>query len=502
MIGLDRPSDAVKALREPLRMGLTVMVLGAAALSMQSWLSNRHVWHSAGFVAATALAKAALVLVLVLVVAGVVVALRPKRTVQQALMAVALGNVVLGLMVSRPMLALAGAIGLALMVMARSLWWELSDTRSSRLGRLVLLSATGLVVVLFLLERPKGTLIALFTLFFLIALGGGLWGLLLLVRNAPLPSSIGPVATVYVEYARAGISPFTLMHDKRYFWNRERTAYLAYAARAGAAVVLGPGVGPAAALPSLYAEFRAESHRRGWRVGFYQVPQAMATEFGWGHGYRIGSEAIMDLDRLSLDGPAMAKLRHEVSRARRNGVSVVVLADVQVLAETRRAMRGLTEMRTHHRHFGEMGFSVGRGDDVPAVPTTVGLAHNAAGELVAYVTWLSLPAARGVSLDAMRRRVDAPGGTMDLLLYSGLEHFKGVASWASLGLAPAGGPAASSLSAFKAKFRPAWEPRYMVAERLVDWPVVATSTLLLHYPRLAQHLTGRVMAPVQWLRAA
>ena len=502
MIGKKEAGDSIRAFREPLRMGLTVMVLGAAALSLQAWLSNRHVWRTAGFVAATALTKAAIVLVLVLVVAGVLVALRPKRTVQEALMVIAIANVFLGVVTGRPVLALAGAIGFALVVIARPLWWELSDTRASRLGRFVLLAATGLVVALFLLERPKGTLIALFTLVFLIALGAGLWGLLLLVRNAPLPSSIGPLATVYEEYARAGISPFTLMHDKRYFWNREGTAFLAYAARAGAAVVLGPGVGPAAALPSLYTEFREESHRRGWRVGFYQVPQAMADEFGWGHGYRIGSEAIVDLDNLTLEGSVMAKLRYEVSRAHRNGITVAVVADDAITPQTRRAMCGLTEMRIQNRHFGEMGFSVGRSDDVPAVPTTVGLAHDAEGKLVAYATWLSLPAARGVSLDAMRRRADAPGGTMDLLLYTGLEHFKGKASWASLGLAPAGGPSACSLSAFKAKFRPAWEPRYMVAERLIDWPVVAASTLLLHYPRLAQHLTGRVIAPVKWLRAA
>jgi len=502
VIGKKEAGDSIRAFREPLRMGLTVMVLGAAALSLQAWLSNRHVWRTAGFVAATALTKAAIVLVLVLVVAGVLVALRPKRTVQEALMVIAIANVFLGVVTGRPVLALAGAIGFALVVIARPLWWELSDTRASRLGRFVLLAATGLVVALFLLERPKGTLIALFTLVFLIALGAGLWGLLLLVRNAPLPSSIGPLATVYEEYARAGISPFTLMHDKRYFWNREGTAFLAYAARAGAAVVLGPGVGPAAALPSLYTEFREESHRRGWRVGFYQVPQAMADEFGWGHGYRIGSEAIVDLDNLTLEGSVMAKLRYEVSRAHRNGITVAVVADDAITPQTRRAMCGLTEMRIQNRHFGEMGFSVGRTDDVPAVPTTVGLAHDAEGKLVAYATWLSLPAARGVSLDAMRRRADAPGGTMDLLLYTGLEHFKGKASWASLGLAPAGGPSACSLSAFKAKFRPAWEPRYMVAERLIDWPVVAASTLLLHYPRLAQHLTGRVIAPVKWLRAA
>jgi phosphatidylglycerol lysyltransferase len=502
VIGKKQASDSVRALREPLRMGLTVMVLGAAALSLQAWLSNRHVWRTAGFVAATALTKAAIVLVLVLIVAGVLVALRPKRTVQQALLVIAVGNAILGMVTNRPLLALAGAISFALIVMARSLWWELSDTRASRLGRFVLLTATGMVVALFFLDRPKGTLIALFTLVFLIALGAGLWGLMLLVRNAPLPSSIGPLATVYEEYARAGISPFTLMHDKRYFWNHEGTAYLAYAARAGAAVVLGPGVGPAAALPSLYAEFRAESHRRGWRVGFYQVPQAMANEFGWAHGYKIGSEAIVDLDWLTLEGSVMAKLRHEVSRARRNGVTVRIVPNAAVTPRIRRAMRGLTEMRVQHAHFGEMGFSVGRSDDVPAVPTTVGLAYDAQDELVAYVTWLSLPAARGVSLDAMRRRADAPGGTMDLLLYTGLEHFKGRTSWASLGLAPAAGPSADSLSAFKAKFRPTWEPRYMVAERLIDWPVVAASTLLLHYPRLAQNLTGRVIAPVKWLRAA
>src|SRR5260370_22892051 len=140
--------DSVRALREPLRMGLTVRVLGAAALSLQAWLSNRHVWRTAGFVAATALSKAAIVLVLVLVVAGTLVALRPKRTVQQALVVVALANVILGIVTGRPVLALAGAIGFALTAIARSLCRELSVTRASRLGRFSLLPATVLVAAL------------------------------------------------------------------------------------------------------------------------------------------------------------------------------------------------------------------------------------------------------------------------------------------------------------------------------------------------------------------
>ena len=483
-------------------MGLTVVVLGAAAFSVQAWTAHRHMSRSAGYAAAGALAPIGILILLALAVAGVAIALRPKRTIQQALMVVASSDTLVALSTSRPGLALAGAIGLSAVVSARSLWSELSDGRASRLGRWMLVGAAALAVSLFLYERPKGTVIILFVLLLLVAVGAGLAGLILLVRNAPLPTSMGPLAAVYQAHASSGISPFTLMHDKRHFWNFEHTAYLAYAARAGAAVVLGPGVGPKDALPSLYAEFRTESHRRGWRIGFYQVPQAIVEQFGWGHAYRIGSEALVELERLTLEGSEMAKLRHEVSRGRRNGVTITLLADADLTPETRRAMRGLTDMRLMNKRLGEMGFSVGRAEDAPGAPTTVALAHNSSGELVAFATWLWLPAARGVALDAMRRRADAPGGAMDLLLYTSLDYFKDRAGWASLGLAPAGGPSATSLSAFKAKFKPRWEPRYMVAERLIDWPAAAAATLLVHYPRLTPRLPRRVLGHVQWLHAA
>jgi phosphatidylglycerol lysyltransferase len=152
-----------------------------------------------------------------------------------------------------------------------------------------------------------------------------------------------------------------------------------------------------------------------------------------------------------------------------------------------------------------MTFSVGSREDPPRVDATIGLAIAASGDLLGYATWLWLPASRTFVLDEMHRSQHAPAGTMDLLLYSCLMGFKGTASCASLGLAPIANPTqarwlakleahvragladhGSGLSVFKAKFRPDWQPRYIVAGRAFDWPAVALAALLLHFPALHQ----------------
>jgi hypothetical protein len=155
-----------------------------------------------------------------------------------------------------------------------------------------------------------------------------------------------------------------------------------------------------------------------------------------------------------------------------------------------------------------MTFSVGCRTDQPEAPTTVGLAYDKDGMLVAYCSWLTLPATRGIVLDEIRRTANTPGGAMDLLLYSCMKQFATQATWASLGLAPVAAEPANRLSAmgdralirlgiasvsaslvsFKGKFQPRWEARYMVAERASDWPALGVATLLLHYPELEQRV--------------
>jgi lysylphosphatidylglycerol synthetase-like protein (DUF2156 family) len=385
-----------------------------------------------------------------------------------------------------------------------------------------LLGAAGIATLaLLFFDRPSGTVLLFFAALSAAAVAAAVWGLVLVVRNAPLPleSDRGPLRTIYRDHAAAGVSPFALMADKRWFWSRDRKAFLAYGLRSGVAVVLGPGVGPASSVEALYREFRTACHAGGWKLGFYQVPGDLMPTLGWGMQRQIGSEAIVDLDRLSLEGPAMAKLRHEVSRGQRNGITVQIMSRSELTAPIRDAMGTLAASWLGDHMLGEMTFSVGCRADQPEAPATVGLAYDKDGTLVAYCSWLAVPANRGVVLDEIRRTQKTPGGAMDLLLYSCMKRLALEATWASLGLAPiAAEPAnrlnalgdraltrlgiasvSASLVSFKAKFQPRWEARYMVAEKTSDWPALGVATLLLHYPELEQRVR-RFVPQLSWRR--
>jgi lysylphosphatidylglycerol synthetase-like protein (DUF2156 family) len=502
---------------------LTAMAVGTAGLALKAWIDAPHAWQPAGLAVARIVGPLIVVLLVVTVPAIVRLIDSPKRALRDVLFVISAAGIVLAIAAGNAELMMLSTVSLTTLMLAGRLWSQESDRRATVQGWSLLGAAGIAALALLFFDHPKGFLLLFFGALLVAALGAAVWGLVLVVRNAPLPleSDRGPLRAVYREHGAAGVTPFALMNDKRWFWSRDRRAFLAYGSRAGVAVVLGPGVGPAASLPALYREFRTACQSRGWKIGFYQVSDTVAHSLGWGVQRQIGSEAIVNLTKLTLDGPTMAKLRHEVSRGQRNGVTIRIISRSEVTPAIREAMGALAASWLGQHALGEMTFSVGCRADQPDAPSTIGLAYDRDGVLVAYCSWLSLPGSRGVVLDEIRRTPKTPAGAMDLLLFTCMKQFAVDASWASLGLAPvAAEPAnrrsalgeralhrlgiasvSASLVSFKAKFQPRWEPRYIVAERATDWPTLGIATLLLHYPDLDRRLQ-RVFPQVSWQRQA
>jgi lysylphosphatidylglycerol synthetase-like protein (DUF2156 family) len=502
---------------------LTAMAVGTAGLALKAWIDAPHAWQPAGLAVARIVGPLIVVLLVVTVPAIVRLIDSPKRALRDVLFVISAAGIVLAIAAGNAELMMLSTVSLTTLMLAGRLWSQESDRRATVQGWSLLGAAGIAALALLFFDHPKGFLLLFFGALLVAALGAAVWGLVLVVRNAPLPleSDRGPLRAVYREHGAAGVTPFALMNDKRWFWSRDRRAFLAYGSRAGVAVVLGPGVGPAASLPALYREFRTACQSRGWKIGFYQVSDTVAHSLGWGVQRQIGSEAIVNLSKLTLDGPTMAKLRHEVSRGQRNGVTIRIISRSEVTPAIREAMGALAASWLGQHALGEMTFSVGCRADQPDAPSTIGLAYDRDGVLVAYCSWLSLPGSRGVVLDEIRRTPKTPAGAMDLLLFTCMKQFAVDASWASLGLAPvAAEPAnrrsalgeralhrlgiasvSASLVSFKAKFQPRWEPRYIVAERATDWPTLGIATLLLHYPDLDRRLQ-RVFPQVSWQRQA
>jgi len=503
---------------DPLARALLIFTaLAAGLLSLEGWAAHHRSLQWAVAVVLGLPAPARLPIALAVAAAALYLATRPKRAFRRILVGLAVTVAWLSLGSGRPGLVAVALVDAVAALLASPLWSEESDPVSSRVGW-SLLGASLLLVApsawLLLSASRAHHPAPLFAIPLSLALVAALSGLAVLDRHPPLPARLDRdgARRLYRDRARSGVAPFALMRDKSQFWSAGRDAFLAFGCRTGVALALGPPIGPAGPVERIGAEFRAACRRFGWRPAWYQVSEADAAALPGCSRLPVGREAILDVARFTLDGRPMANLRHQVTKACRLGVSVVVREAADVPAAVRSAMRALADELAERSPLGEMAFSVGRRDDPADVERTVALAFAGGGGLAGYVTWLWLPAAGAVVLDEVKRAPAAPAGTVELLIARSLEAFSGRAGEASLGLAPIAGAGTAlaaralrtvlglravspGLLAFKAKFRPRWEPRYLVVERLVDVPAVLLALLLLHHPELLSRARVRAAAP-------
>ncbi|MGE0815398.1 MAG: bifunctional lysylphosphatidylglycerol flippase/synthetase MprF [Vicinamibacterales bacterium] len=303
--------------------------------------------------------------------------------------------------------------------------------------------------------------------------------------DEPTPSDLDDAAAAI---ARDGSTAANLvfLRDKGLLFDPARQAFVMYGVQGRTWVAMGGPVGAASATPGLIRQFVERADAWGAVPVFYEIgPEDMHRYADAGLTFvKLGEEAKVDLTTFTTEGGRGAKFRQAVRRLERDGGTFRVVP-VEAVPALMPQLRDVSNDWLRAKAGAEKGFSLGFFDEAYLARFPVAVVERD-GRVQAFCNlWPGTPGGE-LSLDLMRYASDAPKGVMDALLVHvmlwGRDH--GYRTFA-LGMAPLAGVepapvpsiwqrlaslaykhgervyAFQGLRAFKQKFDPVWEPRYL-----------------------------------------
>ncbi|MEU3837535.1 phosphatidylglycerol lysyltransferase domain-containing protein [Streptomyces microflavus] len=303
---------------------------------------------------------------------------------------------------------------------------------------------------------------------------------------------------------RDSLGYFALRREKSAVWSPTGKAAVVYRVVGGVSLASGDPIGDPEAWPGAIEPWLAEARKHGWIPAVMGASEEAGTVYAR-HGMdalELGDEAIVETADFTLDGRAMRGVRQAYNRVKRAGYEVTIRRHADIPeAEMAELVRRADDWRDGET---ERGFSMalGRLGD-PADGQCVMLeCRNAAGNeagapgelraVLSFVPW----GPHGLSLDLMRRDREAENGLMEFMVIQLLQRsgeigitqvslnfamFRSVFERGSrLGAGPVLRLWRALLSFFSrwwqieslyranAKYRPIWEPRFMLFEKSAD----------------------------------
>jgi phosphatidylglycerol lysyltransferase len=277
--------------------------------------------------------------------------------------------------------------------------------------------------------------------------------------------------------------------DKSVMFSEDERAFIMYAVQGRSQIALFGAIGADEARPGLLWSFVEAARSDGRRAVLYEVPSSLlpaCADMGL-RALKLGEMAVVDLKAMDLASSRWGEQRRALAKAERDGMRLEILLPEEVGFVLDDIARISDDWLAHHE-VREKGFALGRfsGDYLASQPLAVLRQHD---KIVAFASVMLAAAETEASIDLMRFGNDAPKGAMDFLFAALLVAMRerGFARF-NLGMAPLSGFAAHSaaplwnrfgqaifthgekfynfrgLRAFKAKFNPSWEPRYLVVD--------------------------------------
>ena len=373
-------------------------------------------------------------------------------------------------------------------------------TLRSALWRAPLVAAAGLAVSVLAVWSSQSDGVQLTAVATLLAVAYVIFRPLAAPRALPDPAARAVATDLVRSHGHDTLSFFKLRADKHYFFEPDQRAFVGYRIENGVLLCSGDPVGDESTFPELLRELRAFADARGLKLGAVGASERLCPLYE-AIGLRtlyLGDEALVELDRFSLDGRPIRKVRQSVNRLAKAGYAAE-LHDLEALdPETLAELERVSE--EGRQGAPERGFSMAldalRGED-----TAVVLARDEDGAIRGLLHFVPCYGRPAMSLSFMRRDPDTPNGLMEFMVVRAIEllretgieevslNFAAFAKWmhspetrverALAKLVALGNPffQIESLYRFNAKFFPRWEARYLVYEGLFGLPRASIAAL-------------------------
>lgn len=349
----------------------------------------------------------------------------------------------------------------------------------------------------------------------LLGWGGLVYCLTILLRGTvgpkTLPRELEIARTLLTSHGRSTTAYMTLSEGNSLFFDSQHECYIAYRVNSRVAIALGDPVGPERHWTAVIRAFAIFVRQQGWDHVFYSATPP-ALPFYRANGYQvlqIGEDAVIQLGDLEYKGKEWQNIRTAMNRAKREGVTFEMYEGGTIPFSIRSQLVSISEEWVAQKKLPQMGFTLGRTEDVDNPDINVAVATDGTGRVHAFVDWLPIYALHGWVIDLMRRRSESMVGVMEFLIGMSLLAFKERGyRMASLSVAPMATLdrdedasilqkvvgrvyehfdayySFKSLFAFKDKFQPQWEGVYLAYSDPLRLPAISLALLRAYLPDL------------------
>jgi len=339
------------------------------------------------------------------------------------------------------------------------------------------------------------------------AMGIGLFSLMRPAAPAVMPADQQELAKAVAILDHHDVADANLVRtgDKSIMLSPDGKAFLMYGRQGRSLIAFLDPVGPKLSRDELVWQFVETARASGCRAVFYQATPALLpviADAGM-KAFKLGEMAVVNLEDFDLKGGRWAGLRQASAKGERDGLTFEI-ASLDELPPILPDLRRVSDAWLDHHRAREKGFSLGAFTEAYMGSQPVAMLRHE-GQIVAFANILLTDTRQEASIDLMRFAPEAPRGSMDFLFVrlmtalreQGYRHF-------NLGMAPLSGLSRrevapfwdrvantfyehgerfynfKGLRAFKSKFHPDWQPRYLAVAGGLN-PVIALvdATLLI-----------------------